>query len=68
MPRYLAFIELHSLLFVLHRLQQFPGLFLTHLAWRRRFGFHRRLRVFRRTLLRLFAVRAFYLSGFWLTR
>src|SRR2546423_11066430 len=48
MPCRLAFIKLHPLFFVLHRLQKHLRLFLAHLAFLLRLGCFHRLRVLRR--------------------
>ena len=56
MPRRLAFIKLHSLLFVLHRLEKELRLLLAHLAFFFRFCFDG-LGVLRRFLCFVFARR-----------
>jgi hypothetical protein len=61
-PRYLAFIELDFPFFVLHRLQQLPGLLLTHLTFFLRRSFHS-FRILWR-FLRLLVSSRFYFSGF----
>src|SRR2546423_4962965 len=64
MARCLAFIQLHPLLLILHRLQKHLRLLLTHLAFLFRFRFDG-LRVLRR-FFRLLVAARFYFSGQWL--
>src|ERR1700736_5004088 len=61
MSRSLAFIKLHPLFFVLHRLQKKLRLLLAHLAFFLRLGLDR-LRVLRR-FLRLLIARGFQFAG-----